>query len=345
MSAILQTIRVLRRADVASGRRRLLSTLATVLVLWAACVFTGAAVAQPYPSRPITLVTAFPPGGSTDSVARALGVELAADLQQPVVIDTRPGASQVVAGALVARAAPNGYTLFIMSLPNLIPPSLVKTLPYGGNTGFTAVAPVVNVGPVLVTSTKLPAGNLREFIALLKANPDKYTFGGAGVGASQHIWGEMFNAASGTRSKFIPFKGVNDVVTQLVNGELDWAFVNFSALQFASSGKLKVIGVPSATRDADHPAVPTLDEQGLKGFNVATAVVLVAPKETPPEILQQINTAVAAATGRDSFIGKLRALGGVQRANPLGPKQTDEWIAREDEKLNSLIRDKRLSVD
>jgi len=327
------------------ARAGLLKTFATVAGLVACCVFSGAALAQPYPSRPITLVTAFPPGGSADSVARALGVELTADLKQPVVIDTRPGASQVVAGTLVSRAAPNGYTLFMMSLPNLIPPSLAKTLPYGGNTGFTAVGPVVNVGPVLVTSTKLPAANLKEFIALLKANPDKYTFGGAGVGASQHIWGEMFNVASGTKSKFIPFKGVNDVVTQLVNGELDWAFVNFSALQFATSGKLKVIGVPSATRDGDYPTIPTLDEQGLKGFNVATAVVLVAPKETPPEILQRLNAAVTAATARESFMGKLRALGGVQRANPMSPTQTDQWIAHEDEKLNSLVKEKRLSVE
>lgn len=326
-----------------AGTRMFTSLASTVF----ACLLAVASPvqAQTFPTKPLTIVVGFPPGGSSDTVARVLGAELAEELKQPVVVDNRPGASQVVAGTLVARAAPDGYTLFLIKLPNVIPPSLQKKLPYGGNTGFDAISPIVAVGPVLVASTKMAAKDMKELVRVLKANPDKYMFGGAGVASSQHIWGEQFNAAAGTKSQYVPFKGVNDVVTQLVNGELDWAFVNLGALQFAASGKMNAIGVASPSRDPDYPAVPTLDEQGLNGFQAATSLFLVAPKGTPLEVRSTLNQAVAKVASRNSFYAKLRALGGVQKVKQLTPSQTQDLMAQESDKIESLVKAKNITLE
>jgi len=312
------------------------------LVAWA---FTSVAIAQPFPSRPITLVVPFPPGGSSDALARALGKELASDLKQPVVIDNRPGASQVVAGSFVARSAPNGYTLLVLGFPNLIPPSLLKTLPYTGNTGFAGVARLLDVDPVLVASPKLPVSNFQDLVALLKANPGKYTYGTAGVGSPMHAWTEMLTLASGTKALHVPFKSTPDVVVQLMSGEIDFGFVGFGALQMADAGKLKPLGVPASTRDTDHPEIATIDEQGLKGFGVTTSYAVVAPKGTPPEILRKLNEAIVAATVRDSFLSAVRPTGGVKAVRPMSPKQTDDWIADEDQKYGRLVKDQLVKFE
>jgi len=319
-----------------------LKPFASLALLLTCCFFTAGALAQAYPSRPITIVVPFPPGAASDLIARALGAELAEDLKQPVVVDNRPGASGVVAGSFVARAAPNGYTLMVQLMPNLISPSVLKTLPYSGNTGFAAVAPIVSVGGVLVTSAKLPVSNLSEFVALLKANPGKHSYGSAGVGSPLHAWAELFQLETGTKALHVPYKGYAEQLNQMVNGDVDFAFAQFNALQFVASGKLKAMGVTAGVRDPDYPSVPTLEERGLKGFRATLPYFLVAPKGTPPEILQRLNTAVAAATARESFVSKVRPVGGVEFVRTLSPAQTAEWIAREDEKYDRLIREKRI---
>lgn len=325
--------------------RKPVIAFAAALVVVAAGAFASSAMAQAFPSKPITLVVPFPPGGSSDTLARALGTELTAELKQPVVIDNKPGASQIVAGSYVARAAPNGYTLLVLGFPNLIQPALLKSLPYSGNTGFSAVAPLLDVDPVLVASPKLPVANFQQFLALLKANPGKYTYGTAGVGSPMHAWTEMLNLEAGTKSVHIPFKSTPEVVMQVGGGEVDYAFVGFSALQVANAGKLKPLGVPASARDADYPSIPTMDEQGLKGFSVTTSYAVVAPKGTPPEVLEKLNAAIIKATARDSYLSVVRPMGGVKAVRPMSPSQTDAWIVREDAKYGRLIKDKLISFE
>jgi len=322
----------------------MLKALANIAVVPACGIFPRSAFAQTFPSRPITLVVPFGAGGASDSVARALGAELSVDLKQPVVIENRPGASQAVAGSFVARAAPNGYTLMVQVIPNLIPPSLLKTLPYSGNTGFAAVAPILSIPGVLVTSAKLPVADFKEFVALLKANPGRYSYGSPGVGSPIHAWCEMVNLEAGTKSLHVPFRSYPDMLAQLVSGDVDYAFMQFDSMQFATSGKVKVLGISTATRHPDFPAIPTLDEQGLKGFNVATSFAVVATKETPSEILQRLNAAIFTATAREPFQAKVRPIG-AQVASAATPAQTAEWIAREEEKYARLIREKRITFE
>jgi len=307
--------------------------------------FSEPGLAQTYPARPITIVVPFGAGGAADSMARALGVELNADLKQPVLVDNRPGASQVVAGAFVARAEPNGYTLMLQLLPNLIPPALEKTLPYGGNTGFAPVAPVLSLPGVLVISNKVPATSVKEFIALLKASPGKYTYGSPGVGSPIHAWCELINQQVGTKSVHVPYKTYPDMVAQIVNGEVDYSFVSLDFMHFATSGRLKAIGISGAARHPDFPTVPTIDEQGFNGFNLTVSYFVVAPKGTPQDIIQRLNSAITAIASRDSFMNKVRVLGGIQPVSPLSPVQTGELIVSQDERFGNLVKDKRINFE
>jgi len=326
-------------------KRGFIKSAAAAAILLACGIFSGGALAQPYPSKPITLIAPFGPGGASDTVARALGAELALDLKQPVLIENRPGASGSVAGGLVARAAPTGYTLMLHALPNLIPPALQKSLPFSGNTDFAAVAPIVTLQGVLMTSAKFPASDFKEFMAQLKANPGKYTYGTSGVGSPLHVWIEMLNQQIGTKSVHVAYKSVPDMVSQLVNGEIDYAFVSFPVLQFAASGKVKVMGVSGTVRDPDYPNIPTLAEQGLKGYEGTQLYSVVATKGTPPEVLQRLNAAIAVATARETFRSKIRGLGGVQVVSPVSPDKAAEMIAREDQKYEALVKEKRITFE
>lgn len=326
---------LLSASPISPRRRSLLKLAAAHAVVAGGCGFSMGALAQAFPVKPITLIVPFGAGGAVDAVARALGLELAADLKQPVLVENRPGANQIVAATYVSRAEPNGYTLMVQPVPNLIPPALLKTLPYGGNDDFAAVSPLVKNGGVLVTSLKMP-GELKDFVALLKANPNKYTYGTSTIGGATHIWHELLDRQLGTKSVHIPFKSEPDMITQLINGDIDFAFVSFRVMQFVSGGKLKALGVTFTERDKDYPGVPTLQERGLTGFEAVQYFNLVATKGTPAQVIDKLNAAVAAAVARESFGSRMRALGGVQVAAPLSPAKTAELIAREDAKSQKL---------
>lgn len=322
-----------------------LKTFASVAALAACVTVSGGALAQAFPSKPIMLTHGFGPGGAADIIGRALGAELQADLNQPVVMDSRPGAGQLIAASFVSRAKPDGYSLWLQSYPNLIAPSVLKGLPFKGNTDFAPVAAIVSQGGLLLTSAKFPANNLAEFISVVTANPAKYSYGSSGVGTATHVWLELMHQQIGARPVHVPFKSYPDTVNSLLSGDIDYAFLLFSAMQYVTAGKLKLLGSSMSARDPQYPDISTLDERGLKGFSPSFVFVVVAPKGTPPEIVQRLNAAITAATARESFASKVRALGGIHVFPPMSPAQTAELMHREDVKYDRLVREKVITFE
>jgi tripartite-type tricarboxylate transporter receptor subunit TctC len=231
------------------------------------------------------------------------------------------------------------------AFPNVVSPSVQKTLPYKGNMDFTAVAHVVTVVNPLMVSPKLPVSNLQELIALLKANPGKYSYGSAGVGSPIHLFAEMFNASAGTKSLHVPYKTFQAALIDIASGQIDYGFMTFGAMQQVAIGKMKVMGTPSSQRDPGYPSVLTLDEQGLKGFDTVINYAIVAPKDTPSAIVEKLNTAINAATASEAFAGKVKAVGGVNVLKPMSPAQVTNLLAKEEERWLKLVKEQNIALE
>ena len=316
--------------------------------IWAialAMCICGIASAEDYPSRPITILVPLQAGTVADLVARTLGDELSAILKQTVVVDNRPSASQVVASNALARSSPNGYTLMISAMPNVIAPSLLKAQNFTGNTDFTAVSHVLWIATVLAVTPSVTARNMTEFISLLKANPGRYMFGSAGVGTPMHMYLEQFNRDAGTSSVHVPYKTLQMIIPDVSNGVVHYSFLPFSMMQFAKEGKMKVLGTTAIRRDPGYPEVPTLDEQGLKGFEGLNHYLMVAPKGTPPAVVDRLNAAINVVLQKDSYANKFKAFGGVTIPGPNTPSQAAEVLRREDGRFAALVREGKIPLD
>lgn len=322
-------------------KRQILATAAATVILGCA----GIVHADEYPSRPIIIMVPLQAGTLADLVARALGDELTHILKQPVVIENRPSASQVVASSILARSAPNGYTLMISAMPNVIAPSILKTQNFSGNADFVAISHVLYGATVLAVAPNVPANNMQEFIALLKANPGKYMFGSAGIGTPMHMYLEQFNREAGTSSVHIPYKTLQMIIPDVSNGVVHYSFLPFSMMQFAKEGRMKVLGTTAIRRDPGYPSVPTLDEQGLKGFEGLNHYLVIAPKGTPQPIVDKLNAATNMVLARESFGAKFKSFGGVTIPKPNTPAQAMKVLKREDERFADLVREGKIPLD
>jgi tripartite-type tricarboxylate transporter receptor subunit TctC len=255
----------------------------------------GAACAQPYPSRPITLVNGFPPGGPTDLTLRQIAARLAERLGQPAVIDNRAGASGTIAGAAVARAAPDGYTLLFGVAANLaVAPATMKNPPYDPATAFSPVIEVAR-GPYLwMVKPSVPAQNLREFVAWAKAQSGKVNYGSPGQGSVHHLAGELLKRAAGFDMLHVPYKGGTTAYTALLGGEIDAMFDSMPApMPHIAAGKIRALGVTGAKRLPALPEVPTLAEQGIAGVDVHFWWGFVGPAGLPKDIVAKLNAEIA----------------------------------------------------
>ena len=305
----------------------------TLLALGAALVAAlplpaAAQAAAAYPSQPIRMIVAFPPGAANDFLARTIGQKLTEEWKQSVVVENRPGASGIIGGDLVAKAAPDGYTLLLTSVTNVILPSLNSTMPFDPIRDFTPVA-LVALGPLLfVANPSVPANTVGEFIALAKAQPGKLSYGTAGSGTSVHIAVEMFKKQAGVDIVHVPYKGSSPAMMDLIAGQTQMMMdVLPSALPQVRAGKLKVIAVTGSKRLAELPDVPTVSESGLPGFDVAAWWGVVGPTGMPPAIVEKLNAAVNEflrtdeARKRFGFLG-FRTLGGPP--GQLAQRMTDD---------------------
>ncbi|CAN5266483.1 tripartite tricarboxylate transporter substrate binding protein [soil metagenome] len=296
------------------------------------------ALAQGFPSRPVTIVVPFVAGSPTDVAARSFANDFGLALNTPVVIDNRPGANQTIAGAYVTRAPADGYTLFFANLPAVVAPSLQAQLPYHGIRDFAPVSEILTLGFMLVTAPSVPATNLREFIAMLKADPAKYSYGSSGISTPIHLMAEMFNKEIGVKTLHVPYKGGNQVQLDLISDRITYAFLPTNSMDFVRSGKLKGFGFASDKRDPGYPELPTMNEAGLPGFKAAVKFVLVAPKRTPADVVAKLNGAANQVIASDGFYNKVKTLGGIEMSQPATPAQVGARIVEEEARWDALVK-------
>lgn len=300
--------------------------LAAALVVSALGVnFPLVAAAEVFPSKPVTFVVPFPPGGPTDAMARTLGVALTQALGQSVIVENRAGAGGNIGAEAVARAKPDGYTImFGTSGPLAINKSLYSKIGYDPATSF---APVIRVGylpNVLAVHPSVKANSVQELIALDKAKPGSLNYASSGNGASSHLAGVLFNQKAQTSLQHVPYKGTGPALNDLLAGQVDMSFTDIlTAMPYVQSGKLKVIGVATEKRSQAMPNVPTIAEQGLPGYDVSVFFGVVAPAGTPAQRIAILNQAFRKALGSE----KVRTTFASQGLEP-APDLTAEGLGR-----------------
>jgi len=254
----------------------------------------GTAQAQNYPSKTVRLIVPFAAGGSTDIMGRLVAQKLSEAWGQQVIVDNRPGGSTVIGTDIVAKSAPDGHTLLVTPAPFTIVPSLLKKLPYDPAKDFAPIT-LINTTPlVVIVHPGVPAKNIKELVALAKARPGVLNFGSSGSGGSNHLAGELFNAMANVKISHVPYKGNGPAMIDLLGGHIDMAYNGLtSALQHIKTGKLRALGVTSLKRSAALPDMPTLDEQGLKGFQAVAWNGLTGPAGMPKAAVDRAASDVA----------------------------------------------------
>ena len=254
----------------------------------------GTAQAQNYPSKTVRLIVPFAAGGSTDIMGRLVAQKLSEAWGQQVIVDNRPGGSTVIGTDIVAKSAPDGHTLLVTPAPFTIVPSLLKKLPYDPTKDFAPIT-LINTTPlVVIVHPGVPAKNIKELVALAKARPGVLNFGSSGSGGSNHLAGELFNAMANVKISHVPYKGNGPAMIDLLGGHIDMAYNGLtSALQHIKTGKLRALGVTSLKRSAALPDMPTLDEQGLKGFQAVAWNGLTGPAGMPKAAIDRAASDVA----------------------------------------------------
>ena len=300
-----------------------------IVLLISLCAFVGGqANAQQYPTRPVRLVVGFTPGGGVDINARLLAPKLSELLGQQFVVDNKPGAGTNIANELVARAAPDGYTLLLTSPALAINMSLYSKLTFDTLRDFAPVSMFSESPNLLLVPSTLPVANAMELVARARSMPGKLNFSSAGTGTSQHLAGVLLLMRTGITAVHIPYKGSAPSLTALIAGEVDFSFANVTAVQgYIKGGRLRALAITSQKRDAQLPDVPTMKEAGIDGVEVSVWFGVFAPAATPKEIVQTLASAIQRAA-RD---GDMRKRLHEQGAEPVGstPEQFTRFMRDE----------------
>jgi len=318
--------------------------VAVVIFAGALVLAAGSAFSQAYPQKAIRLVVGFPPGGATDIVARLVGQKLSVSLGQAVVIDNRPGANSNIGAELAARAAADGYTLFMCTIANAINYSLYSNLPFDMIKDFVPVAQTASILSFLVVHPSLPVKSVKELIELAKSKPGELNYASSGIGGSPHLAAEMFKTMAGVNMVHIPYKGTGPELTDLLAGVVRIAFETTPAvLPHVKAGKLRALAVNSLKRTPLLPDLPTMSEAGLSGFEVTSWNGVLAPAGTPKEIVTRLNNEIVKALKMPDVHEKLSGLG----ADPVGntPEQFAAFIQAEIKKWAKVIKESGARVD
>ena len=322
--------------------KRFLSALAVALVGLAG-IAGGAAAA--FPEKPITIVVPFPPGGSTDTIARALGTRMSTTLGQPVVVENQPGATGAIGAARVKRAAPDGYTLLVASIGVYATnPFLQKGLQYDPSKDFDLLTVAVRAPNVLVAHPSVPAKNVAELIDFLKKNPDKVSFASSGAGSSDHLTAALFWQKTGTTGIHVPYKGGAPAISDLLAGHAQVSFQNINAvLNHIRSGKLKALAVTGDRRSAVLPDVPTLAEAGVKGADVFSWQAVAAPKGLPKDVKDKLHGALVKALA-DPELQKTLVEQGFEIVGNT-PEQFSQFLNQELARWKTVIETGKITID
>jgi tripartite-type tricarboxylate transporter receptor subunit TctC len=315
-----------------------------ILLALSVALLATASLAQPYPSRPIRMVVAFPPGGSTDLAARALSERLAEALGQPIVVENRPGASGNIGAEAVARAAPDGYTLLMAATSFATSPAFFPKLGWDPVKDFAPVSLVATVPIVVVVNPAVPAKNPQELIAYSKANPGKLNLASPGAATLTRLSGEMFKQAAGLDWVTVHYKGGPPAVTDLLAGQSHVMFANISdVISHVKAGKLRAVAVTTAKRSAVVPDLPTVAESALPGFDVSTWQAVVAPAGTPREVVQRLNAEIVKAMAAPEM--KQRFLSFGTDAATGTPDELGRFLADEVAKIGKIAKDVGAKAD
>ena len=319
--------------------------------LWAAAtaiaLAAGTAAADNFPSHSINLIIPFAAGGPTDIVGRIMAARMSELLGQTLVVEDRSGAGGNIGGEFVAKSAPDGYTLLFATVStNAINPGLYKHMPYDAIKDFAPVARVGVTPTLLLVNPSVPATDVKSLIALLKANPGKYNYGSSGVGSILHLCGEEFKAmAGGLEITHVPYKGSAPMDTDLMGGQITMAFdATPTALPLAKSGKLHALGAGMLKRLGAMPDLPTVDEQGLKGYECYTWNVILAPAGTPKSVVDKLNAAANKALTEPTVIDSL-IKAGVDPTPGSTPKSTADFVKAELAKWAPIIKASGAQID
>jgi len=323
--------------------RGLRRALAGALCAMGVTLAAGAA-AQTYPARPINLVVPFPAGGTTDVLARALGQELAKSLGQPVVVENKPGAGATLGADYVAKAAPDGYVLLMGAVHHTIATSVYRNLQYDFQKDFAPVTTVALVPNILVVNPKVPAQTVQELLALARQTPGKLTFGSNGMGTGQHLIGAQFQDMGGVKLLHVPYKGSGPLTTDLLGGQIDMSFDTITpVLPHVKSGKLRALAVTTDQRSAALPDTPTMQEAGLKGFNMGTWFGVLAPAATPPDIVARLNAEMVKIIRSPEFGKRMAEIGAV----PIGDSSAHmaRQIKEDTERYAKLVKQANVAIN
>lgn len=326
-----------------TGRRKALAVLACLAAGTAA--LPGAALAQAFPTRPITIVVPFSAGGTTDILARLVGQYLSTELGQPVVVENKAGAGGNIGGQYAAKAAADGYTLFMGTVgTHAINASLYKKMPFDPVKDFAPLTRVANVPNLLVVNPKQPFRTVPEMIAYAKANPGKINFGSPGNGSSPHLSGELFKSMTKVDLTHIPYKGSAPAVTDLLGNQIAIMFDNMpSVIPHVRSGKLHAIAITTSKRSPELPDVPTVAEAGVPGYEAMSWFGMFAPAATPKPVLDKLSGALAKVLANPEVKKKIADQGG-EPVNET-PAQFATFIKSESAKWGKVVKESGASLD
>ncbi len=318
-------------------------TLKKLLAL-AAIVALANPVLAAYPDKPIKIIVGFTAGGTADSVARILASTMGARMGQTMIVENRAGANGNLATDMVARSAPDGYTIFFTSVGHAVNPSLYKDAKYDPVKDFTPIGQVLSAPNVLVVPGNSPFNTTKELVTYAKANPGKLNFASSGNGASVHLSGEMFKVQAGVDIVHIPYKGTGSLMPDLLSGVVDMAFPNLpSALPHIKSGSLKALGVTTAKRSAAAPQIPTLTESGVPGYDMSTWYGLIGPANMPASVVSKLNHELRQVLADPKVHSRLVAQG----VDPVtgSPEEFGKFIQDETRNWAAILKQVKLAIN
>ncbi len=318
------------------------TSIKSVIAVSALCI-AGAVSAQGFPAKTITIVVPFPPGGTTDVLARAVANKLQSSVGQSVIVDNRPGAGATIGAGQVAKAKPDGYTLLMGAVHHTIATSVYKSLPYNFEKSFAPITTVAVVPNVLVVSASTPFKSVKDLVAEAKSAPNKLAYGSNGQGTAQHMIGTQFQISTGSQIVHVPYKGSGPLTTDLVGGQVNMSFDTITpVLPFIKDGKLRPLAVTTAKRSSTLPNIPTLKEVGVDGIEIGTWFGLLAPAGTPADVVKKLNSEIVKIIKSDDFRKQMFEIG----AEPVGdsPEEMAKQIKDQTTKFATIVKTANITI-
>jgi tripartite-type tricarboxylate transporter receptor subunit TctC len=316
---------------------RLSACARSAITLTTAVLMACSAAHAAFPEKPIRLIVPFAPGGGADLIARTLAVELAKELGQSVVVENKPGAGTIIGTDVVAKSAPDGYTLLLSSIAHSVNPSLMAKLPFSTEKDFAAVAMLVRSPNVLVVRADSPYKSVKEVIAAAAANPKRLTYASPGNGTSSHLAGALFEDLAKVKLEHVTYKGSAPALTDLLGGQTDILFATSGSVGgFIDGGKLRPLATTSATRSSAYPNVPTMAEEGVVGYATEGWYGMHAPAGTPVAVIEKLNAATRKAANSELFKSKLVHEGMVVQTGT--PAEYESYVRAEIARWSKLVK-------